>query len=135
MSLRQHSPRIHLALAALALALALAGCSGKSANSNALGAIFENSADSSASARPAGIFTFDLTRYPREIRPKLLAEAAEGIACSDPDRSGPQTIAACDRLLAIHKELETRGWCRGPTAMPVDRRTWMRCGREASPQY
>ena len=118
----------------VALALTLAGCSAKDDKSQAFDSIFANSAQSEAADTPHGLFTFDLSRYPRDIRPKLLAEAAEGIACRDTSHSGPQTIAACDRLLAIHKELSEKGWCRGPTSVPVDRRTWMRCGADTSPQ-
>lgn len=116
----------------LALALTLAGCGGGHDKSQAFASIFSNSAQNEAADTPRGLFTFDLSRYPRDIRPKLLAEAAEGIACRDPDHSGPQTIAACDRLLAIHKELAEKGWCRGPISVPVDRRAWMRCGPDTS---
>jgi hypothetical protein len=113
--------------------LCLAGCSQRTPPDNSAAEPAKASATGQA-RRDDGMFTFDLTKYPAAIRPKLLAEAGERAACNTRFHAGPQTIAACDRLITIHRELEAKGWCRGPDAVQVANREWMRCGPQATPE-
>jgi hypothetical protein len=120
-------------LLVVGLILVLAGCSpGKSSDEAA--SQVGNADATSQPARDDGIYRFDFGKYPADIRPKLLAEVAEGAACNSKWHDGPQTIAACDRLVAIHREFEAKGWCRGPDAAQSADRRWMKCGPEATPQ-
>jgi len=115
------------------LMLCLAACGQQPPSGNSMTGP-ENAGVTSQRPGDDGIYTFDVAKYPADIRPKLLAEAGESAACNSPFHDGPQTIAACDRLITIHRELESKGWCRGPDAVPVGDRQWMRCGPEATPQ-
>jgi hypothetical protein len=113
--------------------LALSACGGHSSATTAslFGPDLSGSADHHAGS--SGVYTFDFSAYPADIRPKLLADAGEGMACRGTARDGPQTIAACDRLQTIHEELQSKGWCRGPDSAPPANRHWMSCGPEATP--
>jgi hypothetical protein len=115
--------------------LALPACGGKQDTTNRTTSLL-GSVESGLLARHSdndGNYEFDFSAYPADIRPKLLAEAAEAVACRRTARDGPQTIAACDRLQAIHEELETKGWCRGPNSAQPKNRHWMSCGPRATP--
>jgi hypothetical protein len=115
--------------------LALAACGGKQDNLNRTASLL-GSAEPGALVQHSGndgVYVFDFSAYPAYIRPKLLAEGAEKVACLGTARGGSQTIAACDRLQTIHDELETKGWCRGPDSAQPANRHWMNCGPRATP--
>ena len=120
-------------LLAIGLVLVMAACSPRTPSDKAA-PNFEKIGATGQQARDDGVYSFDVSKYPVDIRPKLLAEAAERAACNSTSHDGPQTIAACDRLVAIHRELETKGWCRGPDAAQPADRYWMNCGPDATPQ-
>jgi hypothetical protein len=115
----------------LVLALAACGAHGPSGKASTAP---ERVGATGTQSQAGAVYHFDFSKYPADIRPKLLAEAAERVACDSSLHDGPQTIAACDRLVAIHKELEAKGWCRGPDAVQPSNRDWMRCGPEATPE-